>query len=131
MWFRLEDVAVPAAISPTPSIQWDRLAHSQNFRLGVHRQDRKPLSKTPHHLQHFPRYHFGALVYVSLMSVQELESAVTTLPAEELHQFAQWFEEYLASQWDEQIAADAASGKLKALLDEADADYAAGNCTTL
>lgn len=70
-------------------------------------------------------------MYGSPMSVQELESAITTLSAEELHQFAQWFEEYLASQWDEQIAADAASGKLKALLDEADADYAAGNCTPL
>lgn len=57
------------------------------------------------------------------MSVQELESAVTTLSAEELHHFAQWFEEYLSSQWDTQISADAAAGKLKALLDEADADY--------
>jgi len=65
------------------------------------------------------------------MSVQEIESAVTTLPAEELHQFAQWFEAYITSKWDEQIAADAASGKLRALLDEADADCAAGNCTPL
>jgi len=62
------------------------------------------------------------------MSVQELESAVTTLPAGELHQFALWFEEYLARQWDGQISDDIASGKLNALLNEADADYAAGNC---
>lgn len=62
------------------------------------------------------------------MSVQELESAVTSLPAEELHQFALWFEEYLSRQWDGQISDDIASGKLNALLNEADADYAAGNC---
>ena len=62
-------------------------------------------------------------MYCHPMSVQKLESAVATLPTEELHQFAQWFEEYLASKWDEQIVADAASGKLKALLDEADADF--------
>jgi len=71
----------------------------------------------------FTRYHACGWVYGPLMSVQELESAVTTLSAEELHHFAQWFEEYLSSQWDAQISADAAAGKLKALLDEADADY--------
>ena len=60
------------------------------------------------------------------MSVQEIESAVTSLPAQELHQFALWFEEYLAMQWDGQISADIASGKLDALLNEADADYSAG-----
>jgi hypothetical protein len=62
------------------------------------------------------------------MSVQELESAITTLPAEELHQFALWFEECLAIQWDGQISHDIASGKLNVLLNEADADYAAGIC---
>jgi len=66
-----------------------------------------------------------------LVSVQELESVVTTLPEAELRQFAKWFEEYLATQWEAQISADATAGKLKALLDEADADYAVGNCTPL
>ena len=63
--------------------------------------------------------------------VQELESAVTSLPAEELHQFVQWFEEYLASQRDVRISSGTAAGKLKAFMDEADEDYAAGNCTPL
>jgi hypothetical protein len=31
-------------------------------------------------------------------------------------------------QWDGQISADIASGKLDALLNEADADYSAGTC---
>ena len=62
------------------------------------------------------------------MSVQEIEAAVTSLPAQELHQFALWFEEYLATQWDGQISADIASGKLDALLNEADADYSTGTC---
>jgi len=65
------------------------------------------------------------------MSVQELESVVATLPADELRQFAQWFEEYIANQWDAQISADITSGKLNALLEEADADFAAGACTPL
>lgn len=44
------------------------------------------------------------------MSVQELENAVTQLPKEELTGFSQWFEEYLADEWDRQIEADALAG---------------------
>lgn len=62
------------------------------------------------------------------MSVQEIEAAVTSLPAQELHQFALWFEAYLATQWDGQISAAIAFGKFDALLNEADAHYAAGTC---
>lgn len=65
------------------------------------------------------------------MSVQEIESAVTRLSAEELSQFPQWFEEYAADQWDRQIEQDALSGRLDAALERADDHYKAGRCTPL
>ena len=37
------------------------------------------------------------------MSIEELESAVSGLPAAELARFSQWFEEFMAEQWDRQI----------------------------
>ena len=41
-----------------------------------------------------------------IMSVEELQSAISQLPAEELNRFSQWFEEFLADQWDRHIEAD-------------------------
>jgi hypothetical protein len=46
------------------------------------------------------------------MNLQELESAVTQLPATELAAFAQWFEEYWADEWDRRIEADIQVGRL-------------------
>lgn len=40
------------------------------------------------------------------MSVEELQSAIIHLPAEELACFARWFEEFLAEQGDRRIEAD-------------------------
>ena len=48
------------------------------------------------------------------MSLHELESAVSQLPAAELSVFAQWFEEYLADAWDRKIEADIDAGRLDA-----------------
>ena len=62
------------------------------------------------------------------MSVQELETAVRQLSRPELSEFARWFEKYLADEWDRQIEADAAAGKLDALADEALREYEAGRC---
>ena len=41
------------------------------------------------------------------MSIQEIENAVSKLSAQELSVFSQWFEEYVADQWDRQIERDA------------------------
>lgn len=49
------------------------------------------------------------------MSLQELERAVQTLPAEDFRQFSTWFDEWRAEQWDRQIAEDARTGRLDAL----------------
>ena len=65
------------------------------------------------------------------MSAQELEAAVTQLPKEELARFAQWFEEYIADEWDRQIEADSLAGRFDAAGKRAKADYEAGRCTPL
>ena len=65
------------------------------------------------------------------MSVQEIERAITQLPTPELSQFATWFEEYQADQWDRQIEADALAGRLDALGTQADQEFEAGQCRPL
>jgi hypothetical protein len=65
------------------------------------------------------------------MSLQELESAVTHLPVEELKAFARWFEEYLADAWDRRIEADIQAGRLDEAGRQADANFEAGRCQPL
>jgi len=65
------------------------------------------------------------------MSVEELQTAVAQLPAEELDRFSQWFEEFLADQWDRRIEADILAGRLDAAGRRADEDFEAGRCTPL
>ena len=65
------------------------------------------------------------------MSLQELESAVQTLPQEALRQFSTWFDEWRAEQWDRQIEQDAVSGKLDCLAEAALAEFRAGRFTRL
>ncbi len=65
------------------------------------------------------------------MSVQELETAVTRLSKVELSIFLQWFQEYVADEWDRQIEADILAGRFEAAGKRAVADYEAGRCTPL
>lgn len=65
------------------------------------------------------------------MSVEELQTAVAKLPAEELDRFSQWFEEFLAEQWDRRIEADILAGRFDAAGRRADEDFEAGRCTPL
>lgn len=65
------------------------------------------------------------------MSLQELETAIAQLPAEELTAFAQWFEEYLADVWDRRIEADIKAGRLDEAGRRADAEFEAGRCKPL
>jgi len=60
------------------------------------------------------------------MSLYELETAVSQLPADDLTAFAQWFEEYLADHWDRRIEADIQAGKLDKLAEEAVAEFRRG-----
>jgi hypothetical protein len=65
------------------------------------------------------------------MSIQELESEVARLSQPDLAAFSQWFEEFVADAWDEQIETDIANGKLDHLARQADEHFDAGRCTPL
>jgi hypothetical protein len=65
------------------------------------------------------------------MSVEELETVVSSLSPEELARFSEWFGEFLADQWDRQIEADILTGRLDAAAKRADEDFEAGRCTPL
>ena len=64
-------------------------------------------------------------------TVQQAQSAVVDLPAQELAEFRRWFEEYDAQAWDRQFERDAKSGKLDALAEQALADLEAVKCREL
>ena len=54
-----------------------------------------------------------------MTTIEEIEKAVASLPEEDYRRFREWFLERDWAQWDEQIQADAESGKLDFLLQEA------------
>ena len=60
------------------------------------------------------------------MTIQEIEQAITELDPDELARLREWFEEYYAQVWDNQIERDAASGRLDKLIAEVDEEYNAG-----
>jgi hypothetical protein len=66
-----------------------------------------------------------------MKKLDDLERNVRELSREELADFRAWFLEYDAAAWDEQIAADARSGKLDTMLREAKADYDSGESSEL
>jgi hypothetical protein len=65
------------------------------------------------------------------MKVKDLQTAIAELTAEELASFAQWFEDFIAEQWDRQIEADVLAGRLDGAAKRADEDFEAGRCTPL
>jgi len=69
---------------------------------------------------------------VEIMSnIQELELAVSQLSANELQQFFEWFEEFIADQWDQKIAADVFAGRLDRVGNSADEAFLSGQITAL
>lgn len=58
--------------------------------------------------------------------VKKIEQSVKELAGDELAQFREWFAEFDAAKWDEQIAADVKAGRLDTLINEAKADIANG-----
>ncbi len=61
-----------------------------------------------------------------MSTVQEIEAAIQRLPENDVAALAQWIDEYAETQWDQRIAADAKSGALRPLADEAKAARQAG-----
>ncbi|HEX3945766.1 MAG TPA: hypothetical protein VHW69_16940 [Rhizomicrobium sp.] len=60
------------------------------------------------------------------MSVEEIEKAVAKLPPEQFASFREWFEAFIADEWDRQIEEDAKKGKLDKLAQKALEDVKAG-----
>ena len=58
-----------------------------------------------------------------MQDVKALENAVKALPPQDLAEFRRWFAEFDLAVWDEKIEVDLSSGKLDALLSEAEEDY--------
>jgi hypothetical protein len=54
-----------------------------------------------------------------MTKIEELEMAITSLPEEDYSQLRRWFLERDWERWDREIEADAESGKLDFLLQEA------------
>ena len=63
--------------------------------------------------------------------VERIEGEVQNLSAEELKAFRDWFARFDAVVWDEQMEADAGSGKLRSLAKRALEDHEAGHSTVL
>ena len=65
------------------------------------------------------------------MTLQELEKTISDLPPDELARFREWFMAFDAKNWDKQIEADVAAGRLDALAEEALREHRAGETTEL
>jgi hypothetical protein len=65
------------------------------------------------------------------MSVEELESMVSRLSSDELARFSEWFEEFLADQWDRKIEQDVLAGRFESALERSNQHFTDGRCTPL
>jgi hypothetical protein len=65
------------------------------------------------------------------LRIEDLESAISRLSAEELSRFSAWFEQFMPDQWDRQIEKDIKAGRLDAAGKQADKNFEAGSCTLL
>lgn len=65
------------------------------------------------------------------MSITEIEQAIAELSPEELARFREWFEEFDARVWDEQIENDAKTGKLDKFANKAIDEYRTGKAKEL
>jgi len=59
--------------------------------------------------------------------VEEITVAIDQLPPEEYRRFVKWFREREQAEWDRQIDADSAAGKLDFLFAEADSESGDGS----
>ncbi|MCW5881387.1 MAG: hypothetical protein KIS91_10690 [Anaerolineae bacterium] len=53
------------------------------------------------------------------MTIQEIEGAIAQLTPAELAELAEWFDDFLAEAWDDQIERDDREGRLEALIQQA------------
>jgi hypothetical protein len=68
---------------------------------------------------------------LSMSTLEEIENAVSQLSEEERARFRQWFFDFDAQNWDEQLQMDAAAGRLDQLAEQALEHLRASRCTPL
>jgi hypothetical protein len=66
-----------------------------------------------------------------MSTVQEIEQAIIKLSESDRAKLRDWLADFDQDEWDKQIAADEAAGRLDALADEAVKDLHEGRCTDL
>jgi len=67
----------------------------------------------------------------NIMSLQQIEIAISNLPKSDLQSLADWLQEYIADEWDSRIEADIGDGNLTEAGLRADRHYESGRCTPL
>jgi hypothetical protein len=65
---------------------------------------------------------------VTMSTLEQIESAILTLPTQEFQRLREWLLELDQQHWDQQLEQDVADGKLDALAAEAIAEFEAGEC---
>ncbi len=66
-----------------------------------------------------------------MKSIEEIESAIKSLPPGELTRFRKWYDEFEADQWDRQLEEDVHEGRLEQSSRQAIKDFREGRCTEL
>jgi hypothetical protein len=72
-----------------------------------------------------------ARLYITSMTVEDIEKAVARLPEDELSRFRAWFEQFDAARFDQKIERHAQEGRLDRLADEAIDDFRKGRAREL
>ncbi|MBX0326960.1 hypothetical protein K2Z83_04595 [Oscillochloris sp. ZM17-4] len=67
----------------------------------------------------------------TMTRVEKIKTAILRLSEEEARALRAWYEERDAQQWDAELEADVAAGRLDALADDAIRAFQAGNATEL
>lgn len=63
-----------------------------------------------------------------MLTIEQIETAILTLPPDEFQRLRQWFADVDDRRWDKQLEQDVTDGKLDALTEEAIAEFKAGYC---
>jgi hypothetical protein len=63
----------------------------------------------------------------TMSKLQEIETKIKQLPNDEIHQLAQWLNNYVDDLWDQQMEIDLAQGKLDQIIAKAETDILENN----
>ncbi|MEO5358520.1 MAG: hypothetical protein H7844_14665 [Nitrospirae bacterium YQR-1] len=66
-----------------------------------------------------------------MVTLREIENAITALTRDDLIKLRDWFEEFDAELWDRQLEEDVKSGKLKMTSDKAVFEFKQGRYKTI